>query len=353
MRVLLIGTTNDFSNQTGSGVRRYGYELYKNLSQIAADEIKIKCSNYNPILFFRDGLTPALYSLFEYYGNYDIIHNIEPKPILPYRKGNVLLVTTFHDFRPITEPKLTKSDFRSIQTLLGLLLVLKLGIRMGLKSDYIITNSTQTKEEAIRLGFKKSNIFVTNLGVDQRFLRSKKTKKTDKSNFKVGYMGLVGENKNVSFAISAMNRLNNSKYIFEIWGKPEYNYNKILAAARNKANIYFMGFAPEDKIVSIYDSFDVFVHPTLYEGFGLPILEAQARGLPVIIYKYGKIPKEVRKYCFEAESPEHMAQIIENIKENGYNEKSRNKATTYARSFTWKKTAKETLRAYETIIKRG
>ncbi len=166
-------------------------------------------------------------------------------------------------------------------------------------------------------------------------------------------MGLVGENKNVSFAISAMNRLNNSKYIFEIWGKPEYNYNKILAAARNKANIYFMGFAPEDKIVSIYDSFDVFVHPTLYEGFGLPILEAQARGLPVIIYKYGKIPKEVRKYCFEAESPEHMAQIIENIKENGYNEKSRNKATTYARSFTWKKTAKETLRAYETIIKRG
>ena len=82
----------------------------------------------------------------------------------------------------------------------------------------------------------------------------------------------------------------------------------------------------------------------------LPILEAQSRGLPVIIYKNGKIPKEVRKYCFEAESPEHMAQIIENIKENGYNEKLRKKATAYARSFTWEKTARETLKVYNKII---
>jgi glycosyltransferase involved in cell wall biosynthesis len=75
-------------------------------------------------------------------------------------------------------------------------------------------------------------------------------------------------------------------------------------------------------------------------------LEAQACGLPVIIYKKGKIPKEVRKYCFEAESPEHMAQIIESIKENGYNEKLRKKATKYARGFTWDKCAKSTFETY-------
>ena len=40
----------------------------------------------------------------------------------------------------------------------------------------------------------------------------------------------------------------------------------------------------------------------------------------MVIYKYGKIPKEVRKYCFEAESLEHMAQIIEQLEENGYSE---------------------------------
>ncbi|MEM0143782.1 MAG: glycosyltransferase, partial [Candidatus Parvarchaeum sp.] len=96
-------------------------------------------------------------------------------------------------------------------------------------------------------------------------------------------------------------------------------------------------------------SFNAFIFPSLYEGLGYPILEAQSRGLPVIIYKYGKIPKEVKKYCFEAESPEHMAQIIKELKENGYNEALRKKATEYARSFTWEKTAKETLKVYKKV----
>jgi glycosyltransferase involved in cell wall biosynthesis len=91
------------------------------------------------------------------------------------------------------------------------------------------------------------------------------------------------------------------------------------------------------------------VFPSYYEGFGIPIIEAQSRGLPVIIYKKGKIPKEVRKYCFEAESPEHMSQIIENLKENGYNETLQKKATEYARSFTWEKTANGTLEAYKRV----
>jgi glycosyltransferase involved in cell wall biosynthesis len=112
-----------------------------------------------------------------------------------------------------------------------------------------------------------------------------------------------------------------------------------------------MGFAPENKKISIYDSFNCFVFPSHYEGFGIPILEAQARGLPVIIYKYGKIPKEVRKYCFEAENPEHMAQIINSIRINGYNEKQQKKATEYARSFTWERCAKGTLDVYRMVLK--
>ena len=46
-----------------------------------------------------------------------------------------------------------------------------------------------------------------------------------------------------------------------------------------------------------------------------------------------------------------MAQIIKDIKENGYNEKLRKKATEYARSFTWEKTAKETLEVYGKVLK--
>ena len=46
-----------------------------------------------------------------------------------------------------------------------------------------------------------------------------------------------------------------------------------------------------------------------------------------------------------------MAQIIENLNENGYNEKLRKKVTEYARSFTWEKCARETLRVYKKSIK--
>ena len=46
-----------------------------------------------------------------------------------------------------------------------------------------------------------------------------------------------------------------------------------------------------------------------------------------------------------------MAQIIEWLKENGYNEKERKKAMEYARSFTWEKTAKETLEVYKEVLK--
>ena len=349
INVLLIGTKSEFTDP--GGFSRYSYELYNNLIKISKKDI-ISRSNYNELPLFYGGLTPLIHSLFENYSGYDIIHNIEPKPFLPIKRKNAILITTFHDFRPILRPDLTKSDFRSVRTAFGLFMVSKLGINIGLHSDYIIANSTQTKEEAISLGYDKKKIFVTNLGVDKRFLSCIKIKNKKKS-FTVGYLGIVGENKNVQFAIKAFNQLNSDYVKFDVWGKKEYNYEKMLDLAKGNKNINFMGFAPENKLVKIYDSFDAFVHPSSYEGFGLPILEALARSLPVIIYKYGKIPKEVRKYCFEAESPDHMADIIGDLKENGYNEKLKKRATEYARRFTWERCAKETLNVYKTVLKIG
>ena len=68
--------------------------------------------------------------------------------------------------------------------------------------------------------------------------------------------------------------------------------------------------------------------------------------MPVIVYKYGKVSREVKRYCFEAKSPEHMAQIIMHLKENGYNGRLRKKAMEYARGFTWEKCARKTLDVY-------
>ncbi|MEM4067578.1 MAG: glycosyltransferase family 1 protein [Candidatus Micrarchaeaceae archaeon] len=347
MKTLLLGLKGDFSKSSGLGIQRYMFELYKGLHEL---DKNISRREINPIKFIGNGLSFALKTFFMNFDSYQIVHNLGFVPeFLNYKpRRNYILITTAHDFLPILYPKFTFEHSVTLKDRLWRELVLKPGLSMTLSSDYIICNSSQTKQEAIKLGYDKDKAFVINLGVDNRFRKGIPEKEAN-NYFKVGYIGSLLHKKNLEFAISALNKLHDTKIYFDIQGKKELEYKYLMTIVKNK-NVAFKGFAPEKELINIYDSFDVFVFPSLHEGFGLPILEAQARGLPVIIYKYGKIPKEVRKYCFEAESPEHMAQIIQNIKENGYNEKLRKKATEYARSFTWEKCAKETLKVYKKVV---
>ena len=82
----------------------------------------------------------------------------------------------------------------------------------------------------------------------------------------------------------------------------------------------------------------------------MPILEAQAAGLPVIISDNGIIPNEVKKYCISEQSEEDMASRFLDIYENGYDIKEAKRAFDYAHSFTWKKAAEKVLMVYEDTI---
>jgi len=346
MKVALLGLKGDFTPATGGGIQRYMFELYTNLIKISNNIEKVE---FKPIKFIGTGISFAIKTFFADFSKYDILHNLMPIPFLGHKDSKNVLITTAHDFQPILYPQFTFDHGATIKDKLWLRLVIYPGFKSTLSSDYLICNSTQTKEEAIKLGFSGDKIFVANLGVDKRFFKPTKLE-NNKNRFTVGYLGALRKRKNLEFVVRAANLINDKSIFFDIWGKKEYEYEYLKSIGKNK-NIQFRGFAAENKIVDIYDSFDVFIFPSYHEGFGMPILEAQARGLPVIIYKYGKIPREVRKYCFEAESSEHIAQIIEQLKENGYNEKKRKKAMGYARSFTWEKTARKTLEVYEKVLK--
>ena len=369
MKVLMVGRKGYFDkgNEYGSGIPRYANELYKNLKRyINIDYIEFA----SPSIIFPgfDVLSDLLQSE-KFFGihksnlGYNIIHNPDPGIRLSYKKkNNLVYITTVHDLIPILEPEIVNDiprygilKSRIVNSLLYH--INEISVTLGnntikeniSNSDYLISNSTQTKRELINFGIESGKISVINLGIDKRFFKPIwQDKKINK--FIIGHIGggLIYR-KNLIFAIDAIRQICDKNILFEIYGNIS-KYALMLKETKPDERIKFMGFAPEEKIVEIYDSLDVFVFPSLYEGFGLPILEAQARGLPVIIYKYGKIPKEVRKYCFEAESPEHMAQIIEELRENGYNEKERKKAMEYARSFTWESTAKETFEVYRKVL---
>ena len=333
------------------GISRYIRELYQNLIAIKKeDDISVKKFYFPYIRRLGDALSFELGSVFNKVNNADIIHIPTGFFIAHRLPEKAKVVSTVHDINPITVRTGNPSYF--LKDKMWRYIALGRGIKYNMRiSDAIIVNSSQTKAEVLKLGFDKRKVFVINLGLDKRFFNEYTNhKKLKIKKFNVGYIGSFAINKNIDFILKSAKLLNN-KVNFSLWGAKTYDYQRLFKIKANLKAVKFMGFAPENKIISTYDSFDVFAFPSLYEGFGLPILEAQSRGLPVIIYKYGKIPKEVKKYCFEAESPEHMAQIIENVKENGYNERLRKRATEYARSFTWGKNAIETLKVYIKIVK--
>ncbi len=362
--IILVGRSGYFKYgyKSGAGILRYAYSLYTNLKKISTFGIKtVETPLPKPLVPGNGLLSDKIYlSNRELFTDGDIIHYTDPSVYLP-KLNKKIVISTIHDLIPILEPAVVNDipkygylKYNFIRKPIHLLNKFSvefnnLSMLSNLKnSTYLIANSTQTKEEVLAFGIKNKKIKVINLGLDRRFIKSVKSSKHNNF-FGVGYIGGLVYRKNIDFAIKAIKEIKEDKIILNIYGNLT-RYARMLQENYPDKRIKFLGFVPEEQIVKIYDSFNVFVFPSLYEGFGLPILEAQARGLPVIIYKYGKIPKEVRKYCFEAESPDHMAQIIENIKENGYNKKVMKKAMEYARGFTWEKTAKETLEMYKKVV---
>jgi glycosyltransferase involved in cell wall biosynthesis len=347
MKVSLFGVDGDFDKNRGESLQRYMYELYINLIRQNIDVIKELPSVRMP--FSRNGLSLLFYDTFKDLSQYDIVHNLDVKPVLPLRRGKAKLVVTVHDLIPIKHQEFNIDYRRSLRDLMWLWMVTKPGLHLALRaSDYIIAISSQVREEVIAMGYDKERVFKVNNGVDSRFLK-KLPKKVERKRFVVGYLGSFVYRKNVRFALDAFIKMDAKDAVFSIWGKRGLYTKDLEHKAIENKRILFNGAAKESNIVNVYDSFDAFVFPTLYEGFGLPIIEAQARGLPVVIYKKGQLPREVRKCCLEAEDEAHMAQILQDLRDNGYNEKRRKEATEYARTFTWKNTALETTKVYKKV----
>jgi glycosyltransferase involved in cell wall biosynthesis len=92
--------------------------------------------------------------------------------------------------------------------------------------------------------------------------------------------------------------------------------------------------------------------PSDWEGFGLPILEAQRCGVPVIIRNEARIPEEVSRCCVKAISLEDMAeQMARLLLDAEFSQKIASNALAYSSQFTWERTVTETIAVYDSILK--
>jgi len=312
-------------------------------------EIDYMVTGFWPIV--KHGPPLILKMLFKDMSKYRILHNLSTSPFWPRNRKNIILITTAHELQEIQFPELTKVVMTSFKSWLWRHTITIPGIKCLLDSDYAAATSQLMRDGLIGAGFPKDKIYMTPLGVGPDFIGTP-LKKQERKKFKVGTVGTLAPQRNPFFSIEAIKCLAGVDLEYEMWGGRLYSENQILEKIGTDNRIKLMGYVPDAMKVSVYDSLDVFLYPSLFEGFSLPIMEAKSRGLPVILYKGGHISPEVKKYCFEAKSPEHMAEIIQKIKDNGYNEKLRKKVVQDARRFNVERTGMSILNAYEDILTR-
>ena len=357
MNILLISTSKPYKG-SGTGLTEYAYQLSEHLKPMLSNNDRIdflyslsdsKRNNIKGLFHANTSFKKMIANIPK--DKYDIIHITDHEigfaaKILKKSGNNAKIITTIHDLS-----RFEKGLHRGLSQKVYNKLV-QGSIKDAIKySDFILCNSSQTLNTITEKFGPIKNIKVVSHGTNDVIIRAKIPKRKSHKKFAIGYIGALMKHKNVIFLLKAAEILKSKpEYKFVIYGTG-IDKNMLLKFKQDNDldNVKFNGYLKEDGKLKAYDNFDAFAFPSLYEGLGYPILEAQSRGLPVIIYKYGKIPKEVRKYCFEAESPEHMARIIKNLKDNGYNEKPRKKATEYARSFTWERCTSETLEMYKVI----
>jgi len=132
----------------------------------------------------------------------------------------------------------------------------------------------------------------------------------------------------------------------------EVKYQNLDKPIRNK--IRFLGYLPQEELPFLYSGADVFVFPSLWEGFGLPPLEAMACGTPVVTSNVSSLPEVVGDAAIlvDPNSAEEIADAIYQILIDEHLALSlRSAGLTQATKFTWSNTALQTYKVYESTVK--
>jgi alpha-1,3-rhamnosyl/mannosyltransferase len=111
-------------------------------------------------------------------------------------------------------------------------------------------------------------------------------------------------------------------------------------------------FVSEEDLVALYGACGLFVYPSLYEGFGLPVLEALACGAPVACSSAASLPEVAGDAAafFDPEDTAEMAAVIgELLADQGARDRLREEGPRRAAAFSWERTARQTLELFNGI----
>lgn len=265
-------------------------------------------------------------------------------------------VTTVHDFSfhlyPEWHPRDRISYFK------------KYFFKRIYKSDLITTDSLFIKEEAGQfLKIDENRIKVVPMGYDNTVFRSYqpaevlafRNEKKLPEKF-ILFVGSIEPRKNIERLLSAYLRMPEyvkKEFKLVLAGFSGWRNKKIMSLIdKMKKHVMFLGFLSVRELAMAYNAAKVFAYPSLYEGFGLPPLEAMACGTPVLVSKAASLPEVCGKaalYC----DPHDIDDIAEKMERLIVNEDMQERLTMKGRerikSFTWEATAGKFIKIFEEI----
>lgn len=228
----------------------------------------------------------------------------------------------------------------------------------------VITISEATRQDVHTFfGVPLAQIDVVYPGVDSAYAPQEETAVTQ---FKKGrgidgrfilHVGTLQPRKNIPTLLQAFAQLEDRTMKLVLIGGKGWLFDEIFAQIQQlgvEERVLFPGYVPDAELPLWYASADLFVFPSVYEGFGMPVVEAMACGTPVVASNSSSIPEAVGKagLLFEPHNPSELAERIVSVLQNSQlSAKMRQLGLEQARRFSWARAGRETAVVYQTALR--
>ena len=238
----------------------------------------------------------------------------------------------------------------------------------GAARIFAVSNFTKIEIEKL-FGIPTERIEVVYNAIDERFLHghaSAGDRQLIAQRYQVNYpfllyAGRISPHKNVVRMIEAFSALKTElekdhafpdlKLIIigdDVSGNPDLRRTVVRSGVQN--DVRFLGFVPIEVLRTFYDQAKIFIFPSLYEGFGLPPLEAMAHGTPVVTSNVSSLPEVVGNAAVLVH-PENVFEIMRALHrvllDQPLREKMKERSYRQAAKFSWEKSVRRLLEVYQ------
>ncbi|MCJ7738624.1 MAG: glycosyltransferase family 4 protein [Anaerolineae bacterium] len=265
------------------------------------------------------------------------------------------VVVTLHDLSFIRFPALFRRGNR-----LYLTVMTRLSAQRA--SRIIAVSAFTAKEAAALLGVPRERIDVVHNGVSPTF-RPLATSEVEEYRRRGGLperfilsVGTLEPRKNLVNLVQAFARIRDGDTVLVIAGGKGWFYEDVFAAVERLGlddKVVFAGYIPQEELPLLYNAAEVFAYPSIYEGFGLPVVEAQSCGTPVICSNSSSLPEAAgdAAVMVDTRSVEALADgLSQLITDATLRRQLRQHGVKHASQFNWRRTAAQTSQVYRTAL---